>query len=71
VVGPSQSALVFSFFTIVAGTDSASARFARPRDRRASLWLFSLLVWLVLIFSFAVLTFLNTPRRRRGTRRLA
>jgi len=55
--------LVFSFFTIVAGTDV----FGMALDLRGFaataffLWASALLVWLVLIyFSFGVLTFLNT-----------
>lgn len=57
--------LVFSFFTIVAGTDV----FGIGIDLRGfatvalAMWLFALVVWFVLIyFSFAVLIFLNTAR---------
>lgn len=55
--------LVFSFFTIVAGTDvfgiGLNLRgFATPA---LALWLFALMLWFVLIYlSFGVLTFLNT-----------
>jgi tellurite resistance protein TehA-like permease len=55
--------LVFSFFTIVAGTDVFGIGLDLRGHATAALclWLFALLVWLVLIyFSFAVLTFLNT-----------
>ncbi len=57
--------LVFSFFTIVAGTCVIGVGL----DLRgfvtlaAFMWLFALLAWLVLTYaSFAVLTFLNTPQ---------
>jgi tellurite resistance protein TehA-like permease len=63
VVRPDQSRLVFSFFTIVAGTDVFGIGLDLRGHATAALclWLFALLVWLVLIyFSFAVLTFLNT-----------
>ena len=55
--------LVFSFFTIIAGTDVFGIGLDLRGHATAALclWLFALLVWLVLIyFSFAVLTFLNT-----------
>ncbi|MGZ5906856.1 MAG: tellurite resistance/C4-dicarboxylate transporter family protein [Reyranella sp.] len=55
--------LVFSFFTVVAGTDVFGIGLDLRGHATAALclWLFALLVWLVLIyFSFAVLTFLNT-----------
>ena len=55
--------LVFSFFTIVAGTDVFGVGlYLRGFTTVAFfLWLFALLVWFILIyFSFAVLTFLNT-----------
>ena len=55
--------LVFSFFTIVAGTDVFGIQF----DLRGfatlalAMWLFALVLWFVLIYlSFGVLTFLNT-----------
>lgn len=57
--------LVFSFFTIVAGTDVLGIQcdlrgFA---DLATGLWLFALLTWIFLLyFSFAVLSFLNTAR---------
>jgi tellurite resistance protein TehA-like permease len=58
--------LVFSFFTIVAGTDV----FGIGLDLRGFgavafwMWLFGLALWLALIyFSFGVLTFLNTAHR--------
>src|SRR5690349_11005360 len=55
--------LVFSFFTIVAGTDVFGiGMFLRGFDTSAVLmWFFALGLWFVLIyFSFGVLTFLNT-----------
>jgi tellurite resistance protein TehA-like permease len=55
--------LVFSFFTIVAGSDVFGVGLHLRGFITAALflWLFALLVWFVLIyFSFAVLTFLNT-----------
>ena len=55
--------LVFSFFTIVAGTDVFGIGLHLRGNATAALclWLFALLVWVALIyFSFAVLTFLNT-----------
>jgi tellurite resistance protein TehA-like permease len=55
--------LVFSFFTIVAGTDVFGIGLNLRGHATAALWLwlFALLVWVLLIyFSFAVLTFLNT-----------
>jgi tellurite resistance protein TehA-like permease len=57
--------LVFSFFTIVAGTDVFGIGISlRGFATIAQLmWLFALAVWFVLIyFSFAVLIFLNTAR---------
>ncbi len=58
--------LVFSFFTIVAGTDVFGVGIHQRGFTTVALlmWFFALAVWLVLIyFSFAVLTFLNTARR--------
>ncbi len=55
--------LVFSFFTIVAGTDVFGAGlYLRGFPSLASgLWLFALVLWFCLIYlSFGVLTFLNT-----------
>jgi len=55
--------LVFSFFTIVAGTDVFGVGLHLRGFTTAALlfWLFALLVWFILIyFSFAVLTFFNT-----------
>src|SRR5665213_1287169 len=55
--------LVFSFFTIVAGTDVFGVGlYLRGFTTTALfLWLFALLVWFILIyFSFSVLTFFNT-----------
>lgn len=55
--------LVFSFFTIVAGTDVFGVGLHLRGFATAALllWLFGLFVWFILIyFSFAVLTFLNT-----------
>jgi tellurite resistance protein TehA-like permease len=56
---------VFSFFTIVAGTDvfGVGLHLRGYATAARGLWLFALLVWIVLIyFSFAVLTFLNSAR---------
>jgi len=55
--------LVFSFFTIIAGTDVLGVGiYLRGFESIAQvLWLFALISWSVLIyFSFGVLTFLNT-----------
>jgi len=55
--------LVFSFFTIVAGTDVFGVAINLRGFATIALlmWLFALAVWFVLIyFSFAVLVFLNT-----------
>jgi tellurite resistance protein TehA-like permease len=55
--------LVFSFFTIVAGTDVFGVGFHLLGFATVALamWMFALVVWFVLIyFSFAVLIFLNT-----------
>jgi tellurite resistance protein TehA-like permease len=55
--------LVFSFFTLVAGTDVLGVGVHLRGFTTAALylWLFALLAWFVLIyFSFGVLTFLNT-----------
>jgi tellurite resistance protein TehA-like permease len=55
--------LVFSFFTIVAGTNvfGVNLHLRGFVTVALCLWLFALLVWFVLIYlSFAVLTFLNT-----------
>ena len=55
--------LVFSFFTIVAGTDVFGVAVNLRGFASAALvmWLFALAIWFVLIyFSFAVLVFLNT-----------
>jgi tellurite resistance protein TehA-like permease len=55
--------LVFSFFTIVAGTDVFGVGFHLRGFATVALimWIFALFVWFVLIyFSFAVLIFLNT-----------
>ena len=57
--------LVFSFFTIVAGTDVFGVGINLRGFATIALlmWLFALVVWFVLIyFSFAVLIFLNTAR---------
>jgi tellurite resistance protein TehA-like permease len=57
--------LVFSFFTIVAGSDvyGVGLHLRGYETIALYLWLFALLVWFVLIyFSFAVLTFLNTAQ---------
>jgi tellurite resistance protein TehA-like permease len=54
--------LVFSFFTIVAGTDVLGVGISLRGYATAALfmWLFALVVWFALIyFSFAVLVFLN------------
>ncbi|MEO8758792.1 MAG: tellurite resistance/C4-dicarboxylate transporter family protein [Devosia sp.] len=54
---------VFSFFTIVAGTDvlGVSASLRGFVVLAVVLWLLAIAIWVVLIyFSFAVLTFLNT-----------
>jgi hypothetical protein len=55
--------LVFSFFTIVAGTDvvGIGIHLRGFQSVAQALWLFGLISWSVLIyFSFGVLTFLNT-----------
>jgi tellurite resistance protein TehA-like permease len=55
--------LVFSFFTIVAGTDvlGVAVNLRGFADVAALMWFAALLLWFVLIyFSFGVLTFLNT-----------
>ena len=55
--------LVFSFFTIVAGTDvfGIGINLRGSGTIALALWLFALSLWFVLIyFSFGVLTFLNT-----------
>ena len=55
--------LIFSFFTIVAGTDVLGIGISLRGYATAALfmWLFALVAWFVLIyFSFAVLIFLNT-----------
>lgn len=55
--------LIFSFFTIVAGTDVLGIGISLRGYATVALfmWLFALVVWFVLIyFSFAVLIFLNT-----------
>ncbi len=57
--------LVFSFFTIVAGTDVFGIGINLHGFATVALlmWLFALAVWFILIyFSFAVLIFLNTAR---------
>ena len=57
--------LVFSFFTIVAGTDVFGIGINLRGFATVALlmWLFALALWFVLIyFSFAVLVFLNTAR---------
>lgn len=57
--------LVFSFFTIVAGTDvfGIGINLRGFANIALLMWLFALAVWFVLIyFSFAVLIFLNTAR---------
>lgn len=57
--------LVFSFFTIVAGTDVFGIGINLRGFAAVALimWLFALVVWFFLIyFSFAVLIFLNTAR---------
>jgi tellurite resistance protein TehA-like permease len=56
-------ALVFSFFTIVAGADVLGFQlYQRGATTVATgLWLFALVIWVVLsYFSFSVLTFVNT-----------
>jgi len=61
--------LVFSFLTIVAGTDVFGVGLHLRGFTTAALllWLFALLVWFILIyFSFAVLTFLNTAHGANG-----
>ena len=63
LVNPRQ---VFSFFTIVAGTDVFGVGFHLRGFATVALimWIFALFVWFVLIyFSFAVLIFLNTTGR--------
>jgi tellurite resistance protein TehA-like permease len=60
--------LVFSFFTIVAGTDVFGVGIHQRGLTTLALlmWVFAFTVWLVLIyFSFAVLIFLNTARRAK------
>ena len=55
--------LVFSFFTIVAGTDvfGIGVNLRGYRGLALALWLFALVLWFGLIYlSFGVLTFLNT-----------
>lgn len=55
--------LVFSFFTIVAASDvfGVQCDLRGMATAAVALWLFALLVWFVLLyFSFSVLTFLNT-----------
>lgn len=57
--------LVFSFFTIVAGTDVFGVGINLRGFATVALlmWLFALIVWFVLIYlSFGVLIFLNTTR---------
>jgi tellurite resistance protein TehA-like permease len=57
--------LVFSFFTIVAGTDVLGVGLTLRGFATVALvlWLFALAAWLVLIYvGFSVLTFLNTAR---------
>lgn len=57
--------LVFTFFTLVAGTDVLGiALHLRGRDRIGVwLWLFALVVWVLLsYFSFSVLTFVNSEQ---------
>jgi tellurite resistance protein TehA-like permease len=57
--------LVFSFFTIVAATDVLGIQcdLRGYSDMAVALWLVALLVWIILLyFSFAVLSFLNTAR---------
>jgi len=54
--------LVFSFFTIVAGSDVLGLQLMLRGDRSAALvlWLFALVLWILLsYFSFSVLTFVN------------
>ncbi|MCC6948222.1 MAG: tellurite resistance/C4-dicarboxylate transporter family protein [Bradyrhizobiaceae bacterium] len=55
--------LVFSFFTIVAGTDvlGVGVDLRGHAAMALAMWLFALVLWFALIyFSFGVLTFLNT-----------
>jgi tellurite resistance protein TehA-like permease len=55
--------LVFSFFTIVAGTDvlGVGIQLRGFTTVAFALWIFALLIWLMLTyFSFGILTFLNT-----------
>lgn len=57
--------LVFSFFTIVAGTDvfGMSVHLRGHASLALGLWLFAFVLWFCLIYlSFGVLTFLNTAR---------
>ena len=57
--------LVFSFFTVVAGTDvfGIGINLRGFATMALLMWMFALCVWFVLIyFSFAVLIFLNTAR---------
>ena len=57
--------LVFGFFTTVAATDvlGVGLNLRGFHATAAGLWVFALLAWIVLIyFSFAVLTFMNTER---------
>lgn len=57
--------LVFAFFTVVAASDvlGLGANLRGFPQAAAILWLFALAAWFLLIyFSFAVLTFLNTAR---------
>ena len=57
--------VIFSFFTIVAGTDVLGVGIKLHGYATAALfmWLFALVIWFALIyFSFAVLIFLNTAR---------
>lgn len=57
--------LVFTFFTLVAGTDVLGiALHLRGHDRIGVwLWLFALVVWVLLsYFSFSVLTFVNSEK---------
>lgn len=55
--------LVFSFFTIVAGTDvfGVGVHLRGFATIASLMWMFALLTWILLIhFSFGILTFLNT-----------
>ncbi|MGZ4271699.1 MAG: tellurite resistance/C4-dicarboxylate transporter family protein [Solirubrobacteraceae bacterium] len=57
--------LVFSFFTIVAGSSVLGLQLMLRGDRTAALalWLFALALWILLsYFSFAVLTFRNSEK---------